>query len=538
MSISAEDPETLVEGRIPFRLRIGVTGHRDPADQERAKAGIRHRLEEIRDRFPASDETAVVVEICSALAEGADRLAISVAREVFDRTAVTVELHAVLPFEPADYELDFETSELRMEFADLLHDARVEQMPASRSRDQAYERAGRRIVDRCDVIVAIWDGRESRRRGGTGETARYARLREVPVLVVGVERASTAGESSRIVHFEDTPGAFDALTERHRRLAEFNRGSVRAGKLRAQLDSQDGRLLALAGGTEIQWPYERASEWALPRMIRADALALKHQWLHYKLGEMLFVLAALAVTSVALQLWIGLADAFALVEVGLMLMALGTYAAARWLAAHERWIGYRSLAEAFRSSLFIVMTGAGRETDAPKEPWYQRAFSDAWERRPGIAPESSQVHELRNFVIRAWIDDQVSYHEQARQHLARSRRTLTYLVLLLFGATVVAGVLHAFALLTVAQKALVFAAIALPGFGAALTGIRDQRQHRVHEHRCERTAVRLRQLERDLISRASLHSLQVLIAQVQSVLEEESIEWSGVVEFQELELVV
>ena len=55
-----------------------------------------------------------------------------------------------------------------------------------------YERAGRVMLDQCDVLLAIWDGKPARGRGGTEQILREAIERHVPVLLIdaGAERRS------------------------------------------------------------------------------------------------------------------------------------------------------------------------------------------------------------------------------------------------------------------------------------------------------------------------------------------------------------
>ena len=67
------------QGRIPFRLRIGVTGHRKLVDEEAIAGQVRGILHRIRELVPSSSYTSVLFTVVSPLAEGANRL---VAREV------------------------------------------------------------------------------------------------------------------------------------------------------------------------------------------------------------------------------------------------------------------------------------------------------------------------------------------------------------------------------------------------------------------------------------------------------------------------
>lgn len=181
---------------LPFRLRIGVTGHRIIKDPEWTAQKIRdilhHRIWEFFD-FPVQREkigSRIAFTLLSPLAEGADRL---VAVEVF-KTADS-ELEAVLPMAEEEYCRDFATAESRAEFHDLLGQARKitlikeagsDSGPAE-FRKKAYEAAGRYVVDHCDLLIAIWDGEPARGRGGTAEIITYARSKNRPLVILSTD---------------------------------------------------------------------------------------------------------------------------------------------------------------------------------------------------------------------------------------------------------------------------------------------------------------------------------------------------------------
>lgn len=159
--------------------RIGVSGHREYIDVELVAA----MTAAVVDRLVADDPAPTVL---SNLAEGADRL---VAELVLTRPHA--QLEAVLPLPAEQYVTDFASESSRRRFAELLHAASsvtvVQQVPGE-AREAAYERAGRAVVDACDVLVALWDGRPARGRGGTAEIVQYALDRDVLVEMILVER--------------------------------------------------------------------------------------------------------------------------------------------------------------------------------------------------------------------------------------------------------------------------------------------------------------------------------------------------------------
>jgi hypothetical protein len=155
-------------------VRIGVTGHRVIPAQPALLDQIRLAVDDAIELVCGVDPVTVV----SALAEGADRL---VAAEVLGRPGALLEV--VLPMEPDEYEADFAEATSREEFRRLLHRARsITVAPPGESRTANFERAGHMMLDRIDVLLALWDGKPARGRGGTAEIVRRAHDLGLPVV--------------------------------------------------------------------------------------------------------------------------------------------------------------------------------------------------------------------------------------------------------------------------------------------------------------------------------------------------------------------
>ncbi|MBO1335098.1 hypothetical protein [Streptomyces sp. VRA16 Mangrove soil] len=155
--------------------RIGITGHRHIPGI--ALPEIRHRLEvELKDRADVA---------LSSLAAGADQL-------FADRAlAVGIPLTAVVPAQ--DYVDHLDDSHAVTEYRRLLGLCRsVVQMPYDVCSPEAYEAAGRWIVEHCDRLLAVWDGEPARGRGGTAEIVAYAHQLDVPVQVLWLDGALRA----------------------------------------------------------------------------------------------------------------------------------------------------------------------------------------------------------------------------------------------------------------------------------------------------------------------------------------------------------
>ena len=155
-------------------LRIGVSGHRVPPKlPEESEAPLRALVDRTLAAIAATARkanTASALVILSALAEGSDRIVAAAG------LAAGFALQAVLPFEKAEYERDFETPMSRSEFEELLGRACdvFELDGAADERPRAYEAAGLFMLANIDVLVAIWDGGVAAGIGGTAQMVERA----------------------------------------------------------------------------------------------------------------------------------------------------------------------------------------------------------------------------------------------------------------------------------------------------------------------------------------------------------------------------
>jgi hypothetical protein len=152
---------------------IGLTGH-----QDLPPAVVRYTREKLRD----IGSQAELVGVCS-LAVGADQL---FAEAVL---ASGGALWVVVP--SRGYESTFDKQADLERFRELLGRAeKVEELTFSEPSETAYFAAGRRIVELCDKLVAVWDGKKARGLGGTGDVVAYANQKGKPVEVLWVQGVS------------------------------------------------------------------------------------------------------------------------------------------------------------------------------------------------------------------------------------------------------------------------------------------------------------------------------------------------------------
>jgi hypothetical protein len=92
-------------------------------------------------------------------------------------------LEVVVPF--PDYWQAFTPGQMRSQYQALLNRAtRVDVLPARGSREESYLAAGQLVVERSDLMIAVWNGRAAAGLGGTGDIVRYARQLNRKVLHV------------------------------------------------------------------------------------------------------------------------------------------------------------------------------------------------------------------------------------------------------------------------------------------------------------------------------------------------------------------
>jgi hypothetical protein len=131
------------------------------------------------------------------------------------------ELVGVLPFNEQSYREAFASAPSRALFDDVWSKlSSIVVLGGFVGDDASYEQANRAILDRSDVVIAVWDGDPARGRGGTGDVVHDAMERGLPVIVIRPHAETTpkllgvAGETSfcaDLLDFENVNGARQQL---------------------------------------------------------------------------------------------------------------------------------------------------------------------------------------------------------------------------------------------------------------------------------------------------------------------------------------
>ncbi|HVC80222.1 MAG TPA: hypothetical protein VNL35_06945 [Chloroflexota bacterium] len=539
-----------VNPAIPFRLRIGVTGHRVLPDSPGLADQIARTVERIRSLVPAGGVTPIQLAVLSPLAEGADRLVADVVLAQPDAV-----LEAVLPLAQQDYQNDFTAPGSLQQFSELLDRAvRIVELPATETREEAYEQAGQFVVEQSDVLIAVWDGHAAQGQGGTAEVVVWARDRGTPVFWIHPMPPFTLTEWLGT--------GMDLTAFQH--IDRFNRAELGEVRLAAALDVTRADIDAHARAADIDPAVlEPIEAWLLPTSVRADLLASQAQRQFFRFSDATFVIAVLAVLASASPQLLGngfppapfrfhAAVRFApLIECVLMFVVLMVIYVGHRNQLHQRWIAYRFLAERLRSAFFMALidairVGADRAPEfvtlhQPSDAWIQTAFDVVWQRRPAGDP-SIPLEHLRRFLARAWIGDQRAYQDRKSQRHARANHLLGRMSIAVFTVTLCISALDSFDgwrqgfLGGVGPTIALYLSIVFPALAGALGGIGALRDHPRNARRSTTMARQLARLERHVERAPDLPTLRSFAHQAEALMLEESGDWYVSMQFRDVSL--
>lgn len=465
--------------QVQAPLVVGVTGHRDlrPEDRAKLEEKVKEIFLQLRRDYPATPLILV-----SALAEGADRLAAKVALSPH----AGVSLIAPLPMPQDLYELDFESlailetpvgalaveSSSREEFRGLLEQAiarpelglahgntRESIAEQGAKRDRQYELVGKFIAQHSQILIALWDGVESKRVGGTASVVQF-QIAGVPVadpcvledpegfpvyhvLTPRVKNPYPQGEvlQCRPIY----PRAFAGNQERAKkyyakmfgRLNEYNAYVAGADEDLAEEIKQSKKYL-LQDVAENELPGGMAA--TLNRYAMTDALAIRFRR-HWLLAQSSLHGGTFAAFACFLLFvhgkgnWIG----FLIASVALLAGTIVVAGLSKRWALDTQHVDYRAIAEGLRVRVFWSLAGI-RDSVADhylgkqrsELDWIRNGFrgwriedeAGADETGDSAARDERSRGERSNrlgFIRKYWIDHQQEYFSRtAKRSLKKS----------------------------------------------------------------------------------------------------------------------
>jgi hypothetical protein len=473
-------------------LRVGVTGHQ-PRDLHHAHIDLLQKqiyevLQTLKQfaidhpRVSASyrERDEPILRLVSALAEGADRYAAHQAIQL------EYELQCPLPFARDEYANDFEEDASVQEFNWLLDHEQttaILELDGSREREtESYLAAGRVILSQSDVLLAIWNGQDPRREGGTAQIVAEAGLRNV--LTIRIDAATPHDIYYRLSgdKWVSSREAKDWFLDQLRILLNPPRHTKKEKQEERSTSAQDyfsEKQRRLNWGLlwipfrnlwlfRLTFPQLTVPNFALSgvdkwiavlknsgafsnsaiRLIDnarlcdhygwADGLAEYYGNLYRSAFAMNYLLSALAVFCAFLHyaldpLHVEKATlTFILLELALLAAIPTIYVIGRRRRWHEKWIDYRLLAEYLRQLFFLIPLGPG-ELSSPHLPKYLSAGDpkDTWmywhylALRRGIGIVGGEfspfyLDSVRSFLVSSTgIRGQIDHHENNAERMAK-----------------------------------------------------------------------------------------------------------------------
>jgi hypothetical protein len=436
----------------PLPIVIGVSGHRDlrQADLPILESRVREILEKLKATYPATP-----MILLSALAEGADRLVARVALGLGFRLA------APLPMPNEEYAKDF--PDTVAEFNDLLEQAEkafpLSDSPGQSSsrREHCYALVGAYCARHCQILLALWDGIELNKVGGTSHVVRF-KLNGVeppygppciplnavvrgPVYHLITPRASsvdTPTDAFALRKLFPVGHANEAEAEKlyrrvFQRMDRFNRDAQKYASTHASLRRKCREDVLPEGNVQNVPPAVRRT---LILFGVADSLALHFQ--RRTLWTLRILMFLVLTAAICFQLYSYVQPkplALAIGYLAALLAAYLVYLHARWRGDfHNRYLDYRALAEGLRVHLFWRLAGlriSVSEIYLRKQhgelDWIRQALR-VWTIPAKLdldAPEPTATEPDRlQIVLKQWVEGQAGFFERAWRRDHRKARVI------------------------------------------------------------------------------------------------------------------
>lgn len=577
--------------RPRLTLNVGITGHRatvlpdgvadllEPVVEEVFRK-LRHATLRLHAAESAIfDNSPPQLRLHTPLATGADQVAANSAR------AASFQIRALLPFSPDEYAKDFQGSELDEFKRHLQGASSLFALPGERADgDDAYVLVGKAVVAAADILVAIWDGRAGNGPGGTAHVVDLALANSVPVIHIGIDRATSAVNGVRLLiggdalepdsqplggddeaYFallRDTLAPHTMVERKH--IVDFLREKEKRSNWRIEYPL----LLALLGVKGLSWkpwrqssvrediaydirqvrevgapgayePLTRAYGWANFLAIRYAQLFRSGHVTNYVLSALAVLIALSGLLLPSLKVYL---VALELATIGLLFYNTNAGTNGEW---HRRWLQYRHLAESLRPLMYLKRTGMistpfrsdfvrgplHREAGADWTRWYAAAIWREMESPTGILT-SADVRQMADDVLNEQILPQSKYHHVNAERMRHLDHRLHEFGNLLMGSVIAGCCLFLVGYFTVKWmvKELTAPFIVLtagvPALGAAVFGMRGHGEHLVAASRSANTAAALQANAARLRQVTKLEGLAVELEHTAAIMLADLDEWT------------
>ncbi len=548
-----------IPAAIPYNIRLGVTGHRTLHDEAALDAALQSILNsgyldafspEARQSLTKATNTPISFTLVSPLAEGADRL---VARAVLAHGGL---LEALLPMPRVEYEKDFDTPESLAEFAGLLARAhRLETLDCSGLmagadyRPNAYRNVGVETVKRCDILIALWDGKPSRGVGGTADIMALALEQQKPVFILSTERIGMVELKN------DGQLTADFIEE----LENFNSFRIDDAELQTACDRDFAEVFPSHLAERIPEHLQQSvKKHLIPPYSRASIIAGSHQKRYKQTGKRGYLFSTLAVAFMAFAVIFARYPFFSIpgyvAELCLLIALYLMIHRAEHARVHPGWLENRALAERLRTAFYFVACGEspehtlkGRSIYLRSQSWVDLAYHGILSNLPQLAKtDADKVRPYRQFIDAAWLQGQIDYHGKNAAKLSRKNDNLKSCGMWCFKFAIVISSIHlGFSIfgvttghhpegaLLLSEELLSIIAITLPAAGAAFVGYRSLLEQSRIAARSRAMVYHLTRISQQPLGDAA--GLRRYLDKIQEIMLIESEDWLALMEHAELE---
>ena len=455
---------------------IGITGHRDlhPEDIETIRISFNNLLDQLAKLIPDTQ-----IRVVSGMADGADRIAASVAIE----RGILVE--AVFPLPWKDYQHDF--SDVSREEVQTMLKAdgvRVRELsPPEGARDDAYVGFSDFLCRNCNLLVAFWDGRIITMKGGTADTLHRfigMQLKMEENCSVNLIESDGSAVSRRFVFWipfrrvcssdeyvielapqwvtdYHRPGHLTAWStmpsifmDRACELNDFNRSvEVLKNKLPASDQLREGL------GSEMIEDDESSNAWLDRAYQGANSLAMYYQRRSDNLFKSFNIMAAAMGFCFLYYAKIDGNKAWLIGYLVLFIVGFILYRIGRKHAWFSKHLAYRTVAETLRVRFYLNLwgldgralvesatdTGIGR---IKVLGWIPNVLRGIEVLASPISEKSTKDKESHCIVKERWIDDQAAYFRVKGDRFERHHHHLKQWKTILLVLTVIGMVILIF----------------------------------------------------------------------------------------------
>lgn len=485
--------------QLPLFHIVGFSGHRQVADKAGAAKAILAALEALRREAPGEWIGL------SSVAIGSDQLFVD------QVLGLGMSLHVILPLPRAEFQKDFDANEWSDVEQILTRAEHTRVISENGAREDAYLDCGMETVHGADVLLALWDGKSARGKGGTADVVDYAKSLGKPVIIIDADTLEIRREN------------FSALLRDDADLAFLN-----------------GLPAATVGTSEN--PFH-ASDLVFAFQQKAD-FAASHGAPQFRLlivSTVLFHVIATLIASAALAFDLHF-TALPWVKLLCLVSALAVALVLHYHHQHHNWVRCRLAAEFCRSSL--ATWGLPRaaplfeDLDLPGVRGLTRALHILHSRSTHARPIT--MVDFKSVYIEKRIDDQLAYYQRQENRAlplhVRLKTGFWIATILALVSTAFYAVCHTFDVEVphwVEMLVFYFLPISLPVVAAAFISfisINDL-QRRVARYREMRAM--LEDSRKQIAHCQTWNSLQRIVLKTERAMLHEVLEWHSITSFAE-----